>query len=148
MFGNEPFGKDTIFPVDEKFLDINEFVKNSINNKVFVKLIREFLIICREKQNKQRNRKEKSFPKGTLIFVRDLRPKMHKKVKPVFFKTPQKVVSEYKCTVYAVDFLGKVSKHSKNNVKIATERSVKLFGSLPDDIKLVLGEVFNTEQWD
>jgi hypothetical protein len=47
-----------------------------------------------------------------------------------------------------MDFLGKVRKHSKNNIKIASNRSNFLFSSLPDDIKIVLGDEFNEELWN
>jgi len=47
-----------------------------------------------------------------------------------------------------MDFLGKVRKHSKNNIKIASDRSNFLFSSLPDDIKIVLGDEFNEELWN
>jgi hypothetical protein len=90
-----------------------------------------------------KNSTYKSYPKGTLILVRDLRPKVHKKLKPLYYKAPQKIITEYRCTVYAMDFLGKVRKHSKNNIKIASNRSNFLFSSLPDDIKIVLGDEFN-----
>ena len=95
-----------------------------------------------------KNSTYKSYPKGTLILVRDLRPKVHKKLKPLYYKAPQKIITEYKCTVYAMDFLGKVRKHSKNNIKIASNRSNFLFSSLPDDIKIVLGDEFNEELWN
>jgi hypothetical protein len=66
---------------------------------------------------------------------------------PLYFKCPEKVVSEYKCTVFSINFLGQVSKHSKNNIKLASLRSVRLFQELPDDIKLVLGEPFDAEKF-
>jgi len=47
-----------------------------------------------------------------------------------------------------MDFLGKVRKHSKNNIKIASNRSNFLFSSLPDDIKIVLSDEFNEELWN
>ncbi len=78
-----------------------------------------------------KNSTYKSYPKGTLILVRDLRPKVHKKLKPLYYKAPQKIITEYKCTVYAMDFLGKVRKHSKNNIKIVSNRSNFLFWPAP-----------------
>jgi len=117
-------------------------------NKVYIKLVREYLLIQREKQNKLKNRKYKSFPKDSLILIRDLRPKIHKKSKPVFYKIPEKIISEYHSTVYTNDILGRVRKHSKNNIKIASERTRKLFGKLPKEIQLVLGEEFNLEKFE
>ncbi len=64
------------------------------------------------------------------------------------FKYLKKVVTEYSCTVYTTDIFGKVKKHSKNNLKKASDRSLELFGQLPDDIKLILGDEFNTETWN
>jgi hypothetical protein len=87
-------------------------------------------------------------PKGTMIFVKDLRPKIHKKLKPIYFKIPQQVVTEYSGVVYAKDIFGKIHRHSKNNLKKASDRSLELFGMLPDDIKLILGEEFNAEIWE
>jgi hypothetical protein len=47
-----------------------------------------------------------------------------------------------------MDIFGRVNKRSKNNIKIASDRSIKLFESLPDDIKLILGDVFNLDIWE
>jgi hypothetical protein len=80
--------------------------------------------------------------------VRDLRPKVHKKLKPVYFKTPMKIVSEYKNVVFAMDFLGRIKKLSKNNIRKAHPRTIELFGKLPDEIKLILGDELDTEKWN
>jgi hypothetical protein len=82
-----------------------------------------------------------------MILVRDNRPRAQRKMFPLYFKCPEKVVSEYKCTVFSINFLGQVSKHSKNNIKLASLRSIRLFQELPDDIKLVLGEPFDAEKF-
>ena len=147
MFLHEPFGQNVFFPTDEENLDINTYVKKSANDKNFVKLVREFLLKRRLAKNMEKGNSYKSFPKGTVVYVKDMRPMPHKKSKPVYFKLPEIVVTEYKCTVYTNDFLGRTRKHSKNNLKIASERSVKLFQCLPADIKLVLGEEFGPEKW-
>ncbi len=39
-------------------------------------------------------------------------------------------------------------RHSKNNLKKANERSVALFGSLPEDIKIALGGEFTENTWN
>jgi hypothetical protein len=148
MYQKEPFAENDFSNVNAKNLDLPEFLKDSINNRIYAKILRERLLLIRAKNNKMRNSTYKSYPKGTLILVRDLRPKVHKKLKPLYYKAPQKIITEYKCTVYAMDFLGKVRKHSKNNIKIASERSNFLFSSLPDDIKIVLGDEFNEELWN
>jgi len=90
----------------------------------------------------------KSMPKGSLVYVKDFSQKPHKKVKQRYFRAPQKVISEYRCVVYTIDLLGKVRKHSKNNVKLASPRSVELFGALPPYIQAVLGEPLNSESWN
>jgi hypothetical protein len=77
-----------------------------------------------------------------------MRPRVHKKLKPIYFKTPYKIVTEYKNVVYAMDFMGRVKKLSKNNIRMAHPRTIELFGKLPEDIKLILGEEFSTKLWD
>jgi len=148
MYQKEPFAENDFSNVNAKNLDLPEFLKDSINNRIYAKILRERLLLIRTKNNKMKNSTYKSYPKGTLILVRDLRPKVHKKLKPLYYKAPQKIITEYRCTVYAMDFLGKVRKHSKNNIKIASDRSNFLFSSLPDDIKIVLGDEFNEELWN
>ena len=148
MFQFEPFGNNELYPRDEDNLDVDNYLSKSLNDRNFVRLVREFLLLQRQKQNAALNRKYKSFPKGTLVFIKDMRPKVHKKFKPVYFKIPQKVITEYKCTIYTVDILGRVKKHSKNNVKTAPLRSIRLFKSLPTDIKLILGEEFGPDDFD
>jgi hypothetical protein len=101
----------------------------------------------RNQRNKQVKRTYHSYPPGTMILVRDNRPRAQRKMYPLYFKCPERVVSEYKCTVFSINFLGQVSKHSKNNIKLASLRSVRLFQELPDDIKLVLGEPFDAEKF-
>ncbi len=55
------------------------------------------------------------------------------------------VVKEYRCTVFAQDVFGRVHKHSKNNIKIASSRSAELFGKLPMEMKIILGDEFNED---
>jgi hypothetical protein len=50
--------------------------------------------------------------------------------------------------IYTKDWLGRVRKHSKNNVKKAGTRTVRMFNSLPSDIKALLGDVFNEDNWE
>ena len=145
MFLREPFSAETNV---EKNLNLPEYVKQSINDRIFAKLLRERLLKIREKRNKLKNRKYFSYPVGSVILVRDLRPKVHKKLKPLYFKSPQKIVTEYRCTVYASDVFGRIRKHSKNNIKLASKRSEFLFSKLPDEIKLVLGDEFSEETWE
>jgi hypothetical protein len=62
-------------------------------------------------------------------------------------KCPAKIIKQYRCTVYALDILGRVSKHSKDNIKKAGDRSIRLFGRLPDKLKLILGSPLDTNLW-
>ena len=145
MFLREPFSAETRV---ERNLNLAEYVKQSINDRVFAKLLRERLLKIRELRNKTKSSKYLSYPVNSLILVRDLRPKVHKKLKPLYFKTPQKIVTEYKCTVYACDLYGRIRKHSKNNIKMANPRSAFLFSNLPDEIKVVLGDELSEEIWE
>jgi hypothetical protein len=146
MYLREPFGNNEIEM--EKFLDLEDFVKRSINDRNFAKLFQEYLLKFREERNKKKGLATINFPVGTFVYVKDLRPKIHKKLKPVYFKIPQRVVTEYQGVVYSKDFLGRVHRHSKNNLKKANERSVSLFGSLPEDIKITLGGEFTENTWN
>jgi hypothetical protein len=148
IFQNEILkGKDFFTPLDETFLDIDAHIKRNLNNRNFAKLLTEHLLKIRTQRNKQVKRTYHSYPPGTMILVRDNRPRAQRKMFPLYFKCPEKVVSEYKCTVFSINFLGQVSKHSKNNIKPASLRSVRLFQELPDDVKLVLGEPFDAEKF-
>jgi len=57
MFGHEPFGNENMEIINEKFLDINKFVAHSQNNKNYVKLVKEFLVLKRAQNNKKKIRK-------------------------------------------------------------------------------------------
>ncbi len=83
------------------------------------------------------------YPPGTMIIVKDNRPRPPKKMFPLYDNCPEMVVSEYKCTVFSKNFLGQGSKHSKNNIKLASQRNIKLFEQLPDGIKIVIASPFN-----
>ena len=50
--------------------------------------------------------------------------------------------------MYAKDLLNRVKKHSKNNIKLAGDRSVQLFGSLPPHIQLIMGGPMNESIWN
>jgi hypothetical protein len=77
-----------------------------------------------------------------------MRPKIHRKAKPIYLKVPEKVVTEYNTLVYSIDIFGRVHKRSKNNIKMASDRSLRLFENLPDDVKLILGDVFDLNEWE
>jgi hypothetical protein len=69
-------------------------------------------------------------------------------MKNIYKRTPYKVIGEYLNTVYIIDIFGRVSSHSKNNIRKVGERSERLFGALPQDIKLLLGDTMMPEIWD
>jgi hypothetical protein len=148
LFQKEPFAANEFSYNNVNNLDMADYVQRSINDRVFTKILRERLLKIREKRNRARELPYRSYPKGSLILVRDLRPKVNKKMKQIYFKLPQKVVSEYRCTVYASDLFGRIRKHSKNNIRLLSPRGVELFSKLPEDMKIILGDAFNEEKWD
>jgi hypothetical protein len=148
MFQKEHFEANEFYFKNENNLDPANVVQNTVNNRVYIKILRERLLLLREKRNKSRAKPYRSYPKGTLILVRDLRPKVNKKMKAIYYKLPQKVVNEYRCTVFASDLFGRIRKHSKNNIRIMNPRAKELFEKLPTDIKIILGEELDEDQWD
>jgi hypothetical protein len=147
-FQKEPFAANEFSYNNVNNLDMADYVQRLINDRVFTKILRERLLKIREKRNRARELPYRSYPKGSLILVCDLCPKVNKKMKQIYFKLPQKVVSEYRCTVYASDLFGRIRKHSKNNIRLLSPRGVELFSKLPEDMKIILGDVFNEEKWN
>ena len=145
MFNEEPGSRTSN---SAELLDMNEYIRQSCNNKNFAKLVREFLVQFRKHRNRLAKRQYRSFPPGSLIYVRDFSKSPNKKLKPIYQKAPQKVVAEYNTLVYAKDLLNRVKKHSKNNIKLAGDRSVQLFGSLPPHIQLVMGGPMDEKIWN
>jgi hypothetical protein len=146
MYLREPFENNEI--ENKKFFVLEDFVERSINDRNFARLLREYLMKFREERNRKKGLATIHFPVGTFVYVKDLRPKIHKKLKPVYFKIPQRVITEYQGVVYSKDFLGRVHRHSKNNLKKANERSVTLFGNLPEDVKIAIGGEFTENTWN
>jgi len=146
MYGKDPKPADQ--EKSETFFDIDKYAAQVENNRKFVELLREVLIQIRKKKNQSLNRKYLDFPEGTLVYVKNYSIQHAKKLKPVYNKTPEKVIKQYYCTVYTNDFLGRVRKHSKNNIKIAGARSLETFGKLPFNIQMIMGEPMDSERWD
>jgi hypothetical protein len=144
MFGTEPFS-NTEAP--DNFFDIHSLTKKSLNNRNFAMILREIILKYREKKNKDLNRKYLDFPENTLVYVKDQSKREKRKSKPLYLKCPAKIIKQYRCTVYALNILGRVSKHSKDNIKKAGDRSIRLFGKLPDKLKLVLGSPLDENLW-
>jgi restriction endonuclease len=134
--GTEPFS-NTEAP--DNFFDVHSLTKKSLNNRNFAMILREIILKYREKKNKDLNRKYLDFPENTLVYIKDQSKREKRKSKPLYLKCPAKIIKQYRCTVYALNILGRVSKHSKDNIKKAGDRSIRLFGKLPDKLKLVLG---------
>ena len=147
MFNRELFDDGHLSVKKNEDLDIDTYLKRSLNDRMFVSLLRERLLKIREKRNAEKSKTYRSFPPRTLILVKDLRPRVHRKLKPVYFKLPQMIIKEYRCTVFAQDVFGRVHKHAKNNVKLASQRSADLFGKLPTELKIALGDEFDEERW-
>jgi hypothetical protein len=145
MFGHE-FDPEEIPLTD--LIDVSDYAEKTLNNLNFAQLLREYLLKHRKQINQSRARPYKSFPKDSLIYVKDFSKTGNRKLKPVFKRIPLKVIKEYRATVYAIDFQGRISKHSKDNIKLAGPRSLQLFEQLPEKIKLALGGPLDKDKWD
>ena len=149
IFLKEPMSNYDIIPnQDNEKLDIQDYIEKLQNSKNYLRLINEYLLKERVQQNERVGHKYISYPKGSLILVKDNRPKANKKFFPVFYKCPEKVIAEFKSVIYTKDWLGRIRKHSKNNVRQANNRTVELFEKLPTEIKNILGEPFDEQTWD
>ena len=128
---------------------MKEKVKDMENNRVFVKLLRQYLLAMRLKVN-QKIVKTPSldFPTDTLIYEKDFSKQGNRKMKLLYKKTPLKVLKQYFSLVYAVDLFGRVKKLSKNNIKKAHPRTVNLFSKLPTEIQAILGAPLSIEEWN
>jgi Reverse transcriptase (RNA-dependent DNA polymerase)/RNase H-like domain found in reverse transcriptase/Integrase zinc binding domain/Integrase core domain len=144
MFGNDY--KEEDLPVTD-FIDVSDYAEKTVNNVNFAKLLREYLLQHRIYANKAKNRPYKSFPKESLIYVKDFSQTGNRKLKPVYRRIPLKIVKEYRATVYAIDYRGRISKHSKDNIKLAGSRSIQMFNALPSKIKLILGGPLDPDNW-
>ncbi len=132
LFQKEPFAANEFSYNNVNNLDMTDYMQRSINDRVFTKIRREHLLKIREKRNIARELPYRSYPKGSLILVRDLRPKINRKMKQIYFKLPQKVVSEYRCTVYASDLFGRIRKHSKNKIGLLSPGGGGGWGFFPN----------------
>jgi hypothetical protein len=149
IFLREPLTDENMVPINiEEELDVEDRIKKLHNGRNYLRLINEYLLASRDIQNKKIGKKYISYPVGTMILVKDNRPKAHRKLFPVYFKCPEKVIFEYTSVIYTKDWLGRVRKHSKNNVKKAGTRTIRMFNDLPPDIKALLGDVFNEDNWE
>ena len=86
MYGEEPFLNDKI---QENFFDIDEKVKDMENNRVFVKLLHQYLLAMSLKVN-QKIVKTLSldFLTDTLIYEKDFSKQGNRKTKLLYKKRP------------------------------------------------------------
>jgi hypothetical protein len=145
MYGHEYKDEESLI---EDFIDISDYADKTVANLNFARILREYLVKYRQRVNLSKNRPYKSYPKGSLIYVKDFSKTGNRKLKPVYRKMPLKIVKEYRATVYAVDYLGRVTKHSKDNIKLAGSRSLEFFDGLPEKVKITLGGPLDPDHWD
>jgi transposase InsO family protein len=145
MFGREFFERD---PNIENLLDIENYTSTLKSNQIFLRLLREYLLVQRAKKNLKKNYRTLSVPKDALIYVKDFSKVPCKKAKAIYLKAPEKVIAEYAQTVYSMDFLGKVHGRAKHNIKKASNRSLRLFEKLPLKVKMILGAPLDPKIWD
>ena len=67
-------------------LNHEEFFKDNLNDRIYTKLIFEFLIQERKRKNKEKYSTYRSYPVDTLVLVKILKPRVHKKINPIFEK--------------------------------------------------------------
>ncbi len=79
----------------EEDLDVEDRIKKLQNGRNYLRLINEYLLASRDTQNMKIGKKYISYPVGTMILVKDNRPKAHRKLFPVYFKCPERVIFEY-----------------------------------------------------
>jgi hypothetical protein len=143
--GKEPLDwKDN---TDLKFLSISDMAGDIVNNRNFARLVSDFLYRYRIKHNEKCRQKAISIPKNSLVYIKNYAPGIHRKLKPIYVKKPQLVVAEYPNVIYTKGFNNRISRLSKSNVKLAGERSIKLFDKLPVRIKLLLGSPMSVRDW-
>jgi hypothetical protein len=145
MFNEEPFQTPMI---TSDVLDLTEHTKSAENNQAFSRLLREYLLKSRIQRNKVLEKPFRDYPTDTLIYEKDFTQLPNKKVKPIFKRTPLKVIKQYFNVLYASDLYGRVKKLSKNNIKIAKDRTVEMFSNLPLDIQAKLGSPLTLQEWD
>ncbi len=81
-------------------------------------------------------------PPGTAIYLKSHRVRNKKKTSPRYLHLPMTVIHDFGNVVSAKNFAGIISVVHKTNLKVAQERDVELFDSLPVQAKLIMGEPF------
>ena len=132
----------------EEFFDLTKYTQTLVKNRKFAVLLRELILHERNEKKRKISQKYKDIPEGTLVYEKDFTATAQKKMKTVFKPAPLKCVKQYRCTVFCKDIYGRVRKLSKNNIKLMGPRSQELFGKLPQNVQMALGEPMDQEIWD
>ncbi len=91
IFLREPLTDENMVPINiEEDLEVEDRIKKLQNGRNYLRLINEYLLASRDTQNKKIGKKYISYPIGTMILVKDNRPKAHRKLFPVYFKMSRK----------------------------------------------------------
>jgi hypothetical protein len=109
LFLREPLLVESMVPIDkEENLDVEGRLEKLCNGRNYLRLINDFLLQTRQNRNKILGKKYFSYPVGTIVLVKDNRPKAHKKLFPVYYKCPEKIINEYHSVIYTKDWLGRI----------------------------------------
>ncbi len=77
-FNRELFSANRPSVKNNEDLNIDAYLKRSLNDRNYIKLLREQLLKIREKRNAKKNQTYRSYPPRTLILVKDNRPRVHR----------------------------------------------------------------------
>ena len=92
-----------------------------------------------QKQYNALTLRPRSFPVGSFVYLRDLRPNVpKKKIKARYFQQPLLVMDERPQTLMVKTFDGRLLKIHKDHCKQAHPRGERAFGSLPTRVKMSL----------
>jgi len=143
MFGQHPHIMD-----NKIFFDRTDLAVELEYTQTYIRLLREFLLKARQTKITKLAQPIRSFPKNSLVLEKDFSLRPYKKLFPIYHKAPLKILKEYSNVIYEKNLMGQVKKISKNNLKKCHSRSAALFGSLPLELKLILGEPMDPDIWD
>ena len=138
MFGVEPKNKTSALK-ESDFTDYKEALAHWETVKTHCDKVISEVAIERDKRNLERGGKETNLL-HKFVYIRDKRPKLHQKIKPVFYKAPCLVIKDFGKVVLCRTFDGIVKKAHKDNIKVFSERSAELYQELPIEIKERIGD--------
>ncbi len=99
----------------------------------------------REAENRRLGGKPRSFPPGSIVLYRDLRNWDKMKMRPRHMPVPYVVTHETEFACIIKTFDGKLRPAHKRHLIKATPREIELYGTLPADVRMALGEPFDEE---